>query len=212
VKKPQPKIGKDAEQELRKQLAGWGKELRKLLPALPKQIEIIFDNNVLVDVTGTGGYAISKNKLALAFHPNFSGDKARQLINFKGAYFHESYHLVQGFTMTTAPDILPAINNAVYEGAAAVFERDRSGADPLWVWGKYETSKTMKKWFDEIKSLPLKYDWRRYKIYDKKTGRRWVMYKVGTFVADEAIKKNPKLSIEDLATMPPEEILKLSQL
>jgi hypothetical protein len=38
------------------------------------------------------------------------------------------------------------------------------------------------------------------------------MYKVGTFVADEAMKKNPKLSIEDLANMPPEKILKLSQL
>ena len=204
------KINRNIEKHLRKQLELWNPELKQLLPDLPEKTEIVFDNNFLISLTGTGGFAISKSKIALAFDLNFSGDKTKQLLNFKGAYFHESYHLIQKFTGDTAPKDLSAINNAIFEGAATVFEREKASTNPPW--GIYEGRETMMGWVKEIKSLPNKYNWGKYKFYDEAGGRRWVMYKVGTFIADEVLRQHPDITIENLATMKPRKILKLSGL
>lgn len=209
-KKTAPKIDSKTHIKLLLKIRSWDAELRKLLPKLPDKIDIEFDNSLLISATGTGGFAVAKDKIYLAFDPNFSGDKDLQLENLKGSYFHEAYHLVQGFTGEDTSIPIPAISNAILEGAATVFERDRTKSDPLW--GKYEDSVTMNLWTQEIVGLGQPYDWRKYKFYDSDTGRRWIMYKVGTYIVDEALDQNPQLKIEDLATLEPAAILKLARI
>lgn len=204
------KISEQTQTKLLKQIASWETELRSLLPNLPKDIKIEFNNYFLISFTGTGGFALTKDTVALAFDPNFKGNKTKQMEDFKGSYFHEAYHLVQGFTGEDADSNLSAIENAILEGAATVFEKTRTKTDPPW--SHYENKAIMLKWIEEIKSLPIKYDWRKYKFYDEKTERRWIMYKTGTFIVEEALKKNPSLKIEDLAALSAIKILELSEL
>lgn len=206
-----PEFSQDYHAQLREQIDSWNHELYEVLPGLPDDIEVTFDNRYLISVSGTGGFALSRNKIALAFDPEFQDDKDRQLVDFKGAYFHECFHLIQGWTgEDTASKQFSAIDNAIYEGTATVFERDRTDANPLWA--SYGSDETMLKWVDEIKQLPIEYDWRKYKFYDPETDRRWIMYRVGTFIADRALQHNPELKIEDLATKTPGDILALAGL
>jgi hypothetical protein len=191
-------------------IAQWHQEVRSLLPNMPESLEVGFNNKYLIPDTGTGGFALSPKKIALAFDPNFSGDKHKQLNDLKGTYFHESYHVVQDFTQESAQNEMPAIDNAIYEGAATRFESIRAHTRPAWA--EYPERGTMLRWLEEVKRLPLDYNWRRYKFYDSESGRRWIMYRLGTFIVDEALANNASLRIEDLSSKSPSEILRLSGL
>jgi len=192
-------------------VATWRNELYGLLPSVPENLEIDWDNRWLISNTGTGGATLTTHKIALAFDPKFEGDKAQQLADLKGSYYHEAFHTVQGWTFEdTREKEISAIEQAIFEGAATVFERERAGTKPLW--GVADDKDAIRKWLEEIRQLPLDYDFRKYKFYDPETGRRWILYRVGTYIVDQALRNNPKLRIEDIATKEPEEILRLSML
>ena len=206
-------LAPEKEAQLRELLPQWESEVRVLLSELPKQIAVQFNNNWLIDITGTGGYAHSQNNIDLAFDPSFDGDKIKQLNDLRGSYYHECYHLVQHFTGDEFDDAatpLPAIDNAIYEGAATRFEAIRAGTSPPW--GEYESRDVMLGWLEQIKQLPYDYDWNKWKFYDEATGNRWIMYRTGSFIIDQALENNSDIKIEDLATLSPKKILQLAKL
>jgi len=189
----------------------WLKEVRKLLPDTPEDIEIYFDDWPMMPEFGCGGFTYSPQVLTIAFDIDFRGDKKKQLKDLKSTFYHECFHLVQGYYGGDGyrNDQLSMLENAIYEGAATIFERDYTGSD----WCKYEDEVTMQKWVDEIKKFdPKSDDLKKLKFYDPTTGRKWVMYKVGAFLVDKVLSTNNKLSIIDLAKLDAKKILDLAKL
>ena len=197
--------------DLRRSIEMWQKETVSLLPTLPNDINVQFDNEYLVPGFGTGGATSDLHSMKLAYDSSFASQE-ELLAELRGTYFHESYHLARGFSFETTPNDLPAIKMAIEEGAATKFEVLRAGSTPGY--SKYEARDTMLAWLKEVKELPdgFDYDWQRWKFFDPGTGRKWILYKVGVFIVDEALKNNPKLTIEGMSALSPEEILTLSRL
>lgn len=201
-----PEFENDLIQELRDSIQTWEEEVRALLPhgAAPSQVK--FDNSFVIPDTGTGGFAAANNVLMLAFDKDFQ-DRQIQLKNLRASYFHESYHIAQGWV---GDMIFKPLEEAVLEGAATVFERDRAGSSPGWA-DYFERSK-MIELYQAVSHLDIHYDRARWKHYDDATGEKWLLYRLGTFIIDEVLKNNAEMSIESLATMKPSQILSRGKL
>jgi hypothetical protein len=201
-----PEISPDLELELRAKINEWMPELAELLPEIPLDAEIIFNNKRLISYTGTGGFAKDFKLIELAFDSNFIGDKDEQMINFKGSLFHEFYHLVQGFVGNNESlHGISALETAIYEGSATKFEVLRAVTNPSW--SQYPDD--IKNWIHEIVELGNEYDYKKWKFYDPETNRRWILYRSGCYIVDQAILKSGK-RIEELAKTPPMDIFMMS--
>ncbi len=207
-----PEYDESLQERLRSSIQGWHTEAAKLLPTLPANIDIEFDNNYLIPGFGTGGASWDLHTMKLAYDPSFDATEEDLLAELKATYFHEGYHLSRGFSFMTTPNNFPAIKNAIEEGAATKFEVVHANSSPGYE--KYKNRETMLQWLDEVKGLPdgFDYDWQRWKFFDPETGRKWILYKVGIFIIDEALMKKPDLTITNMSTLDCEEILKLSKL
>lgn len=204
-------LGGNVQAELLSYVPSWHKEVQSYLPTFPDEVTIGFDNQYIMSDTGTGGAAASKDKVVLSFDPAFPGDRTEQIESLRATYFHESFHIVQGYVLDNA-DLkgITAIEHAVYEGAATKFDMLRAGSNHLI--GHYPNRQTILEWFNEVKLLGSNFDYSKYKFYDPETDRHWIIYRVGTFIIDEALRHNPQLAIEDIATKPPTHILELARL
>lgn len=182
---------------------------------LPRRGEIAFEltvdpgSRLLVPGYGVGGFAAAADRVAIAFDPAFAGSRDEQLRRLRGCVFHECFHVAHGFTASGLRGrSVSALHNAVYEGAATAFERERAGSEPPW--GEYFDDETMLRWVGELAGLPLAYDQFRWKFWDAETKRAWIVYRAGTFVVDRALGRNDGLALEGLAAYGPDEILQLS--
>ena len=61
---------------------------------------------------------------------------------------------------------------------------------PKPLWGLYD-KKVIKDWVEEIRALPDGIVNDEY-LYLHSDGRKWIGYKVGTYIVDEAMKKSGK--------------------
>lgn len=202
------KISDELKERFNELLPAWYIEVQELLPLLPDRFTVEFNDMWIIDTTGTGGYATAIDHIELSFNPGFEGNLEDRLHNLKGSYFHECYHAVQGFVGDVDTSTLPAIDNAILEGAATRFESIRLNTSPRW--GQYPERKIIEQWFRDVINLPLGYDQTKWQFYDEETGNRWILYRVGVFIIDEVLTNNTDLSIEDLVSRKPSEILKLS--
>jgi hypothetical protein len=187
----------------------WHSEVKKLLPTLPERIDVDFDNKYLLPGRGAGGFSVSQNKIALAYDVTFTGDRKDQFDLLRGSYYHECYHIIQGFVGDQRSVGLSAIHYAIKEGLATKFEVIRSGASPDWT--RYPDEQTIKQWLIEVTKLPVGYDWKKWNINDPNSGRKWILFSLGTYIADKALELS-KLQIESLANKSPEEILVLAKI
>lgn len=173
--------------------------LRELLPELSENLQLyVYDENIIPE-TGTGGYAFSPTILSLAINNDFA-DKKRQEAALIGTIFHESYHLVQGHTgNNTQATYKSALDSAIYEGSATIFERKYAGTQPLFGNYSMHTKDELQRWRDTLASISsndwLKNDaelWRRWSFYDTDDNQRWKAYKVGTWLTEEYLRKTGK--------------------
>jgi len=185
-------------------------EVRKLLPNLPKSIQIYFSDYGILKDTGIGGYAYSSDIITISLDPNFD-DKEKQEANIRPTLFHESFHLSQRFTGEDGP--FSAIDNALYEGMATVFERDYAGVfEP---YGDYRqiSEEKLKQWAEELRTLSAEVFaeeevYSKWKFYHPKLKERWIAYRTGAWLVDEVLKKN-ELTILDLRTKKAADILSM---
>jgi uncharacterized protein YjaZ len=207
-----PRFGQSLQTELRTSIQQWHAEVKKLLPNLPSQIDIEFDDEYLVPGFGTGGAASGLNAMKLAYNPEFDASQNELIAELKATYYHEAYHLTRGFSFETTPHDLPAIKNAIEEGLATKFEVVYTDSKPGYA--QYEDRKTMLAWLEEVRNLPdgFDYDWQRWKFFDPETGRKWILYRVGVFIVDEALKNESKLTIKSISTLSVDDITALSKL
>ena len=191
-------------------------EVKSLLPELPDDIYIWLDNDYLIPETGEGGYSYGPETISIAFDTEFK-DKTIQLAHLRETIFHEAYHLTQGHTREKPKVIYKtALDPSIYEGCATVFEREYAGSTPLW--GRYaqHTISTLKQWQHLLMEIPSdeyygdRTVYNKWAFYDSDTDERWRVYKVGTWIVDEALKKSG-LDILDLRLKSADDILKLAQ-
>lgn len=200
-------INKKDKERIEKSLPVWLDEVRKLLPEVPQDMEVEFDERFLIDEVGTGGFAAAKNKIVLAFDPDFN-DKEVQFDDLRGSFYHECFHLVQGWTgEATENRAVSAIEETIMEGAATVFERERTESTPLWA--DYSEFEDIDGVVAQIKELGTDYDWRKWKFYSPATDTKWTLYKIGVYLVETALARND-FSIEDVARMSYQDILEAS--
>ncbi|MDB5181502.1 MAG: hypothetical protein JWP13_265, partial [Candidatus Saccharibacteria bacterium] len=165
-----PTIEPSLETELRKLASSWHQELQTLLPGLPDDVEIEFDNNYLVPDFATGGATWSPNLVKLAYDPQFNAPEAEKITELRATYFHESYHVFRSYSYETTPADQSAVGIAIEEGLATKFEALFAGSSPGYA--ELEDRDTMLAWVEEVRALPkgFDYDWQKYKFFDAETG------------------------------------------
>jgi hypothetical protein len=168
-------------------------EVRHLLPALPKQLVLGVETGTkVIDETGETAVARSPNTVYWTVDASRTGGAAAIIEKqLRATLFHEFHHLVRDghIERTTLLDA------AVAEGLATAFERDQTGV-PV-PWGEYPEN--VSEWVTELMAVPATEDPRRW-MFRHPDGRRWIAYKVGTYLVDRAVSASGKTPAELVVT------------
>jgi len=174
-------------------------ELRTLLPTLPEKVHIIFGTNYDYGDDGVTGSAVSPDAIQVGIDGQAT-DRARQHNSIRPLIFHEGYHMAQGFHLGST---YSALESAIYEGCATIFERDVAGSTPRWANYSKEGEATLQRWLDEISKIsaeqyfePTGETWRKWAFYDPDTDESWRIYKVGTWLVEKVTAQENKTIIE----------------
>jgi hypothetical protein len=178
-------------------------EVRKVLPALsPRLILRVRTGKKVIDETGETGEVNPPDVVYWTLDPGrpegVGGIVATQL---RPSLFHEFHHLVRAAAVGNDHTLL---EEAVTEGLATVFERDLTGA--LAPWGSYPAD--VATWVAEFRALPSGAAHDRWMVRHP-DGRRWIGYKVGTYLVDRAMKASGR-SAADLVSVPTDDILRMA--
>jgi uncharacterized protein YjaZ len=179
------------------------RDVRPLLPGLPTELRITVQaGDRVIPETGETGSIGLPGAVYWTVNPNHEGGVlAVVAAQLRATLFHEWYHLVREGTFASET----LTDRAVSEGLATAFERDFGGASTPW--GAYPPE--VAAWTSEFLTLapdaPLR-EW----MYAHPDGRRWVGYKVGTYLADRAVRESGR-SLGQLAGDPTAKILALAK-
>ncbi len=187
-------------------------QVRQLLPELPENLDIWLINDNPVEATGVSGFAYSPSIITIDYDPDFA-DKQLQQQALRATLFHESYHLAQGHTdQENSGQYHSALDAAIYEGAATIFERVHANYAELY--GEYSaTDKVLlTKWRDELAAIPHSdYTagdsglWQQWAFYDHTDNQQWKLYKTGTWIVDSYLTQTGK-DILDIVHTPAKDI------
>jgi Predicted Zn-dependent protease (DUF2268) len=179
------------------------REVKPLLPQLPKRLvlRVGTGSNVMPE-TGANGTTYQPNIVDWTVDPT-RREGALAIIEkqLRPILFHELHHLVRKAALP--PRSL--MDRAIMEGLATAFERDYAKVSVPW--GEYPPE--VEAWFGEFQALPPTAsveDW----LFRHPDGRRWIGFKVGTYLVDRASRASGRSSAE-LVTSSTEEILRLAQ-
>lgn len=184
-------------------------ELRELLPSLPAQLQVEFGTNYDYGSDRVTGSAIGPDAIKIGIDAK-AEDRERQHARIRSLVFHEGFHIAQGFHLGGQ---FSALESAVYEGCATIFEREYTGSTPGW--GNYSDvdEATLQRWFTEMQQItaeeyfePTGETWRKWAFYDPETGEGWRVYKVGTWLVDKILAQEDR-DIIDLHSTTATELL-----
>lgn len=206
-------------EDINKHIPEWNDELHKLLPTLPSEIDVVIKESTAEDYEayekggwnyGVNGSTQTLDSLILEIDTESDIPHQKLLNSAKATFYHESYHLARGYSFESTG--LSLVDVAIEEGLATKFEIDKAGSNPRY--GHHQDRETMLVTLGEVKKADLEdvKDWQHWKFYDPKTDRHWILYRVGTFIAEEALANNPELEIQDLAKLTQQEIMRLARL
>jgi hypothetical protein len=177
-------------------------EVRRALPALPRTLTLqVRPGGEVIAETGETATAILPGTVHWTVDPTrHGGVRAIAGKQLRATLFHELHHLVRDASVRS----ITLIDRAVTEGLATAFERDAAGgATP---WGQY--SDEVSAWTTELMALPD--DTRRdHWMGRHPDGRRWIAFKVGTYLVDRAVRASGR-SPADLVSEPTAQILLLA--
>ena len=174
-------------------------EVRRLLPDVPKNVILEVQNgDQVIPETGETATIRLPNVVVWIVDPDRPGG-ASEIIRtqLRATLFHELHHIVRDARVprTTLMD------HVVAEGLATAFERDGAGVDVPW--GRYPDE--VERWLDELRTLAPDAP-RQSWMFRHSDGRRWIGFKVGTYLADRAMRRSGR-SVAELATIPTAQIL-----
>lgn len=165
--------------------------VRKLLKNVPSDVTFVVHTNSYdcIPETGDGAYTQNSRLILLSIDMGLPYGEEKLIEQVRGSIFHELNHAArfeQGIWHKAFMD------RCLLEGLATVFERDYGGAKPLW--GEYDADEC-RAWIEEIKDKFTEDQHYQY-MFRHEDGRRWIGYKVGTYLIDEAKKNSGKTVIE----------------
>lgn len=156
----------------------------------------------LIPETQDNAHTHNSEFIELAFNPRADAKGLRVILDgVRASVFHEMNHAARFNIPIFHPRF---IDHCIMEGLATVFERDYGGSEPPY--GRYPEN--VVDWLQEIVEKQDAISWEAYS-FDHPDGRRWVAYKVGTYLIDEAMKNSGKTVVE-LTQMECADILKLA--
>lgn len=175
-------------------------DARKLLPQLPSEVRITVQaSQRVIPETGETAEIGLPGAVYWTVNPAHNPGGVVAIVNahLRATLFHELYHLVREAKVRP----ISLVDRAVNEGLATAFERDQ-GAGPV-PWAAYPSD--VADWTEEFLALPedAPYDVWMFRHPD---GRRWIGYKVGTYLADQAVHRSG-LSLTQLVTVPTGQII-----
>lgn len=181
-------------------------QIRKLLPSLSAELTLtVLPSQNVIPELGRAGYALSSNAVEFKFDPNSKlGTETVLTEGLKSALYHELHHAARMKTVKWGGNLL---ERAIFEGLAIVFERENCGSNPPF--GRYD-SQSIGEWTIELidnKDTGSKQDW----FFDHPDGRKWIGYRVGTYIVDQAISNSQETSAT-LVDASADEVLQLSGL
>lgn len=178
-------------------------DARVHLPDLPKKLTLrVESGSDVVPEIGAGGTAIPPDWVRWTVDTTRpEGVTAIANTGLRAALFHEFHHLVRG--TKGVPQKL--MDHVIFEGMATAFERDFAGARPLW--GSYPAN--VPEWVAELMALGPDAKHREW-LFKHPDGRRWIGYKAGTYLVDEAMKQSGRSSA-DLVFIGTSDVMKLAQ-
>jgi len=178
-------------------------EVRRLLPALASDLVLRVEAGTrVIPETGETGSAGGTNVVSWTVNPaDNRGVRAIVNTQLRATLFHEFHHLVRQSTIAPTEGLVDAM---ITEGLATAFERDFADANPPW--GAYPDD--VSGWVNEVLALPPGAPTRQW-MFQHPDGRRWIGYKVGTYLADRAILASGR-SAAELVSTPAEDILRLA--
>jgi uncharacterized protein YjaZ len=181
-------------------------DVRILLPTLPAELELTVQHGdqVIAETGETGEVGLPAHVYWTVNPQHAGGVIAVVNAQLRATLFHEFYHLVRANSGqgSAGGRSLPDLTiRAIDEGLATAFERDHGGA-PV-PWGAYPDD--VGTWAKEFLALPEDAS-RQQWMSRHPDGRRWIGYKVGTWLADRAVETSG-FSLEQLASIPATQIL-----
>jgi uncharacterized protein YjaZ len=188
-------------------ISGAEAELRQLLPALSAKLLVTIQASTdVIEETGETGSAIHSELISISINPwDKRGLPAIVRAELRKTLYHEANHVTRMETVPFEESMLAA---AIFEGLGTAFERDFAGATPPW--GDYDPV-VINDWAREVMALPASLpepnDW----YFNHPDGRRWIAYKVGTYIVDQAMEHGGKTSAT-LVSMSAAEILQLAKI
>lgn len=182
------------------------KQVSKLLPFGSKHVNFFVQPREygLIEETQDNGHAHNSEFLEFAFNPTVDEKGLKVILDdIKATVFHEMNHAARYNIPIFHTKFL---DNCIMEGLATVFERDYGGSKPPY--GEYPEN--VADWAQELIDKNDSFSWQEYS-FDHPDGRRWIAYKVGTYIVDDAVKNSGKTVIE-LTKMECGDILKLAKI
>lgn len=157
-------------------------EARRVLPALPHHLSVrVYAGTRVIPETGEAGEVVPPSTVIWTVDPAHAGGVLTVVHTWlRASLLHEFHHLVRAQTSPSTS----LMDEVVTEGMATVFERDVTGASPLW--GLYPDD--VGDWVKELTALPPDVGrdyWLRARHPD---GRRWIGMRAGAYLVDRAIQ------------------------
>jgi hypothetical protein len=182
--------------------------IREVLPGLAQFLTLqVRATQRVIPETGTGGSSLSAGVITWSFDPGRpEGGAALAERWLASTLFHESHHQVRGWPIVGGGGPHSFVHAVVCEGLATAFERDQTGLTPLR--GMYPPEAP--EWVKEIQELSTPYNFRHW-MFSHPDGRRWIGYRAGTYIADQATRASGRTAA-DLVTVPTSEILEMAGL
>lgn len=177
------------------------RDARGALPTLPPRLTltIVYGKDVIPE-TGENGTTVPPAEIVWTVDPDRGVlDVVRRQL--RPTLFHELHHLAR---RQATPPKRTLVDTAIDEGMATAFERDFGGADPPWGKAPPEIADWTRELLRQPEAAP-RHAW----LVRHPDGRRWIGYRVGTFLVDRATKASGRSSAALVAT-PTDEVLRLA--
>lgn len=183
-------------------------EVREVLPEVPRSVTLVVSSGEgVIPETGELGMAPEPGRVTWTVDASRSeGVIAIARARLRSTLFHELHHLARGYVVRGGAPRTSFMDAVVSEGMATAFERDFAGARPPWA----EYPADVSAWVEELLALPMS----AFASYSKwmlehPDGRRWIGYRAGTYIVDQAMSTSG-LSSADLVLTPTARVLALS--
>lgn len=191
--------------------------VHRLLPALRRDIQYVwFNQNSGMIVPGyvTGGGLYDKPNIVSIAVDDTCTDESRIKHELRRTVFHELFHVAQQFSNLDEDgnirEFVPMIGDAIYEGAASIFERDYADDKtdqyvmPYYAnYVEHEEGQLLQ-WCDELIAMGVVAEHdvaRQWKFYHDELGVNHIMYKTGAYIVDKVLAHDAAITLVlDIAT------------